>query len=128
MISDEIQDELYLYIGGIVKGEEARLLAIGGISDHVHLLLQLKPIHSLSKIMQRIKGNSTRWINQRFDLGEEHFAWQEGYGVFTVSESILPRVRRYIQNQKKHHQKRSTEMELKTLLDRHGVDYDDRHL
>lgn len=127
MITAEIEAELYPYIGGIVNGEEAWLLAIGGMPDHVHLLMQLKPVHSLSKIMQRVKGNSSRWINLRFDL-DDHFSWQEGYGAFTVSESILPRVEHYIRNQKKHHLKHTSEKEMKILLDRHRVDYDDRYL
>ncbi|MGM0587192.1 MAG: IS200/IS605 family transposase [Bacteroidota bacterium] len=127
LLTEEIQKELYLYIGGIVKREDAWLLEIGGMPDHVHLLLQLKPIYSLSPIMQRIKGNSSRWVNQRFDL-ENRFSWQEGYRAFSVSESIISKVRNYIRNQEKHHQKQSTEMELKALLDRHRVDYDARYL
>lgn len=101
-ISSEIQEDLYNYIGGIIRRHHGILVAIGGIADHVHILAGLKARYSLSEMLKIIKGGSSAWLNEQ-QLGDQHFAWQTGYSAFTVSESQVPRVRAYIQRQEEQH-------------------------
>ena len=127
MIIADIRDELYRYIGGIIRGEGGTLLQIGGMPDHLHLVVKLKPTHELAKIMQKIKGNSSKWVNvqNRF---KGRFAWQVGYGAFSVSESQIPVVVGYVKNQANHHQKLSFRDEFTLILERHQVEYDEQYL
>ena len=127
MITHEIRDELYRYIGGIVRGENGILIQIGGIPDHVHLVLKLKPVHKLSEIMQKIKGNSSKWVNGQNRL-EGRFGWQDGYGGFTVSESQVAVVVRYVKEQEKHHKKYSFKEEFIRILQYHQVEYNEQYL
>ncbi len=126
-IIPEIRDELYRYIGGIIKGEGGVLLEIGGMPDHVHLVTKLKPVHSLSEFMQKVKGNSSKWLNEQ-NLGTGRFSWQDGYGAFLVSESQLSTVTRYVKEQEKHHHRLSFKDEFVQFLKRHEVEYDERYL
>ena len=127
LIVPRIRDELFRYMGGIVKGEGGILLQIGGIPDHVHMVIKLKPAHTLSEIMQKVKGGSSKWVNEQKRLSGR-FAWQDGYGAFTVSESQIPAVIQYVREQEKHHRNRSFKDEFIRILERHGVEYDDRYL
>ena len=120
MIVAEIRDEFYRYIGGI-------LLQIGGMPDHLHLVVKLKPSQALSTVIQKIKGNSLEWINEQKRF-KSRFAWQVGYGAFSISESQIPMVVRYLKEQEIHHQKLSFKDELTLVLDRHQVDYEERHI
>ena len=124
MIIQEIRDELYRYMGGIVKGEGGILFQIGGMPDHIHMVLKLKPVHRLSEIMQKVKGNSSKWINEQNRL-VGRFGWQDGYGAFTVSESQVPVVVRYVQEQEKHHRSFSFKEEFIRILKRHQVEYNE---
>ncbi len=126
IINQEICEELYGYITGIARGENAKILQIGGMPDHVHILLKLRPVHSLSEIVQKIKGNSSKWINEQGRL-RNRFSWQEGYGAFTVSESQIASVARYINNQENHHRNLSFKEEFTQFLRRHQVEYDERY-
>ncbi|MDX1963553.1 MAG: IS200/IS605 family transposase [Pirellulales bacterium] len=127
LIKSEIQGELYAYIGGIVKSEGGNFLEIGGIADHVHILLRIKPIMALAQMLNRIKANSSRWLNEeKFKLRK--FAWQEGYSAFTVSESQIPIIRNYIRKQAEHHRKKSFQEELLALLVKNNIAYDERYL
>lgn len=119
-ISEAMQSEMWAYLGGVCRNEKMVSVAIGGVADHVHLLFHLPPTVSLSKAISVLKSNSSRWMNER----GIKFAWQEGYGAFSVSASNLARVSRYIRDQKRHHQKLSFEEEFLTLLRRHKVDFD----
>lgn len=126
LVSSTMQTELYAYIGGIVRAEGGTLLEIGGVSDHVHLLLKHKPTISVSGMLNRIKANSSKWANEK---RKPHvFAWQDGYSAFTVSESQVASVRNYIRTQESHHQRLSLKDEMKALLKRNGIPYDDRYL
>jgi len=127
MIIPDIQDELHRYMGGILKGEGGVPLEIGGMSDHIHMLIKLRPVHALSEIMRKVKGSSSKWINDKKQLPGK-FAWQDGYGAFSVSESQLSSVIRYVKEQEKHHRKLSFKDEFIQLLKRHRVEYDERHL
>ncbi len=100
-------------------------LAIGGIDNHVHLLLSLPATISLAKAMQTLKGVSSKWVNDNFSLRHE-FAWQEGYAAFSVSISEVPKTVAYIKNQREHHRKQSFEEEFLLFLKRHGIEYDPR--
>lgn len=127
LIVEKIRDELYRYIGGIVKGEGGIIIQIGGMPDHIHIILKLKPIHKLSNIIQKIKGNSSKWINEQNYLSSR-FGWQDGYGAFTVSESQVPVVVKYIKEQKKHHNNYSFKKEFIRILNQHQIEYNEQYL
>lgn len=127
MITPAIRSELHRYMGGIIKGEGGILLKIGGTVDHVHLVVKLSPVHALSDIMRKLKGNSSKWVNEHQQLTGK-FGWQGGYGAFTVSESQIAAVIRYVDDQENHHRKMSFKDELLRILKRHHVDYDERYL
>jgi REP element-mobilizing transposase RayT len=123
----EIKQRVLAYLGGIAKENDAKPICIGGIEDHVHLLLEIPPKHAISKLVQQIKGGSSKWIHDTFD-DLRAFAWQDGYSVFAVSKSGVREVIHYLENQEKHHRQRSFEKELRLLLERHEISYDERYL
>ena len=127
MISDELAVDLYPYLGGIVRGEGGLLLEVGGMPDHIHLLVKLKPTLAISDFLRQLKANSSKWINEE-KLRIHKFGWQDGYGAFTVSRSQVEPVTRYIQQQKEHHAKQGFQSEYVELLDRHEVDYEAQYL
>jgi REP element-mobilizing transposase RayT len=124
LIAETVRDELYGYIGGILRGNGGVLLVAGGMPDHVHLLAGWGTSISVAKMLQLIKANSSKWMNERPDVATGRFGWQEGYGAFTVSESQLAIVRKYILSQEEHHRKFSFREEFIELLKRHGIPYD----
>ena len=113
---------LWQYVGGIARQKKILLLAAGGTGNHLHLLISLPPTLPLSKAVQELKGNTSRWLNE---LGCR-FEWQQGYSAFSVSESQRETVIRYIDNQSVHHAKWSFEQEYLTLLKKSGIEYDPR--
>ena len=124
LISPDLETRLYPFIGGIVRDLRCRLLAINGMPDHLHLLIRYRADLSHSEMLQQIKGRSSKWIHETFpEL--KHFAWQEGYGGFTVSKSVVPDVEAYIGRQKEHHRKQDYRAEFLELLRRHGVEFDE---
>jgi putative transposase len=126
-IRPEIEKRIWKYLGGIARENKMKPLKTGGIDDHIHMLLGAPPILSPSKIAQLIKGGSSAWIHDTFpELAA--FAWQDGFGAFTVSKSHVPQVSSYIENQRQHHRKRTFKEEYLALLERHEVDYDKRYL
>ncbi len=126
-INPNLQSRLYEYIGGIIRSENTVLLEIGGIADHVHLLLRSRPTPSLSDQLRIIKSKSSRWVHDHFPALEK-FAWQDGYGAFTVSMSNLGRVSAYIRNQEEHHRTRTFKDEFLRFLEAHKIDYDERFI
>jgi len=120
-------DELYRYITGIVQNNKHKLLAINGMPDHIHLLIGLRPTQSISDLMQDIKGNSSKWINERRFLREK-FSWQEGYGAFSFSKRELNSVIQYILNQQEHHRRKRFQEEYLDLLKQFEIDFDDRYI
>lgn len=100
-------------------------IEINGVSDHVHLLVKLRPTISVSDFLSKLKSNSSGWAKRQT---KGRFAWQERYGAFTVSESQVDNVRLYIRNQERHHQKMTFEEEFKALLKAHKLDFDEAHL
>jgi putative transposase len=117
--------ELYKYITGIVQTNKHKLLAINGMADHIHVLFGFRPTQSLSDLMQDIKGNSSKWINEKGFI-KARFSWQDGYGAFSYSKSDLPKVIQYIKNQEERHKRKSFIDEYKDLLNEFEIDYDER--
>jgi len=122
-LSDDLQPKLWGYMKGIAKNHGFDTIKIGGIFDHVHALLLLPPALPLAKAVQAIKGCSSKWLNETGAAGVS-FAWQEGYGAFSVSASQTDGVVEYIENQRAHHAHRSYEEEFIEFLKKYGVSYD----
>ena len=120
------QEELYRYITGIVQNHGHKVLAINGMPDHVHLFFGMRPTQSLSELMQAVKGDSSKWINEK-QLVRGRFSWQEGYGAFSYSKSHVPNVIQYIKNQEQHHRTRTFIEEYHDLLDKFGVSFEKRY-
>ena len=121
IISRDRQDELWRYMTGIAKNHDSNVLAIGGMPDHIHMLIALPGSVAYSTAIQKIKAGSSKWMGH-------DFAWQEGFGAFSVSDSHRDEVISYIHNQEEHHKKRSFEEEFIALLKAHNVDYDPRYV
>jgi len=127
LINKDWQERLYKYIIAIIQKHEHKVLAIGGMSDHVHILFGFRPTQSLSSLMQEVKRDSSAWINQnRFVYGK--FSWQEGYGAFSYSKSQISDVVKYIENQENHHVNRNFTDEYRKILDNFGIEYDNRYI
>jgi len=126
-INPKWKDELFKYITGIVSIKKQKLIAINGVSDHVHILVGLRPEMSISDLMRDIKSNSSGFINDRKWL-KIKFHWQEGFGAFSYSRSQLSAVINYIRNQEKHHKKKTFREEYIDFLKKFDVDYDERYL
>lgn len=127
LIKPVFQSRLYEYMGGIVRQERGTLYAIGGMPDHVHLLLRWRTDQAIADLMRTVKARSSRWMHKTF-ADMDKFAWQEGYGVFSVSKSIESDVKRYIDNQAEHHKKHDFKGELLALLRAHNVDFEERYV
>lgn len=120
-------ERLWAYLGGIARANELVPLLIGGVEDHVHMLLAIPPSMAISKALQQIKGGSSGWIKQNLS-GCRGFSWQDGYGAFTVSKSQEAQVKEYISKQREHHRVKTFQEEYRALLVRHGLKYDERYL
>ncbi|MCK8602203.1 IS200/IS605 family transposase [Desulfoferrobacter suflitae] len=127
IILPDIKTDLYGYLGGVIRGEKGRLLKIGGTEDHVHILASFHPALSVSDMLRRMKGNTSRWLNENRSLAFR-FSWQRGYGAFSVSESMVDVVSKYIDNQELHHKKMTFQEEFLALLSKHNVQYDERYI
>ncbi len=125
-IKPEWRSRLHEYLGGVVNGLDGFSQGVGGVEDHVHLLIGFKATHKLSDFMRELKKNSSTWV--RSEIGLREFVWQEGYSAFSVSPTARPAVRRYIQNQEAHHRKTSHREELIGLLEKAGVEFDLKYL
>jgi putative transposase len=127
VILDSWKDELYKYITGIVQNNKHKLIVINGMLDHIHLLIGFRPIQSLSDLLQDIKGNSSKWINEkRFIRGK--FEWQEGYAAFSYGKSQIKNVINYIENQEEHHKKKTFREEYIDFLNIFEVEYDEKYI
>ena len=127
LIQAALEKRLYEYIGGIIRAQKGCLIEIGGIEDHIHLLVNLSPIKAISDTIRDIKANVSRWCNELPDQ-TSRFEWQAGYGAFTVSYSHLEAVTRYIQNQREHHKTKTFEEEYIRLLELHDIEFEHRYL
>jgi REP element-mobilizing transposase RayT len=126
-ITGELQERLWPFLGGIARQNKMEALAIGGVADHVHMLLSLPATVSVAKVMQLVKGGSSKWIHESFPE-QRLFGWQEKYGAFSVSISQLDVVTRYIHGQEEHHRKFSFQEEFLALLKKHRVEYEERYV
>jgi REP element-mobilizing transposase RayT len=118
---------LFAYMGGIVRELSGTALIVNGLSDHVHLLVCLPPTLAISDFNRVLKTNSSKWFHDEFPVNRD-FGWQTGYGAFSVSESNIPTVQKYIANQEEHHQSMTFQEEFLALLKRHGIEYDERYV
>ena len=119
LIKKAWMDRLHAFLGSVMVEREVVPVAIGGVADHVHVRLRIKPVHSLADIVRDLKAVSSKWI--RDERLEPAFAWQEGYGAFSVSPTNLEAVVRYIGNQEEHHRTRSSEEEFRDFLNKAGI-------
>lgn len=126
-IHTDVQERLYEYIGGIIREQKGVLIEIGGMPDHVHVLAKLSPVAAVSDVLRLIKSNSSKWLKETFEEPIP-FAWQRGFGAFSVSTSNADNVRGYIRDQEEHHKNRSFEDGFRTLLVRHGIEFDEKYL
>jgi putative transposase len=123
----EVRERVWAYLGGIARENKVVPLLIGGMDDHVHMLLGIPPTLCLSEAVKQVKGGSSGWIKQNFP-GCRGFSWQDGYGAFTVSKSQDEAVNEYIRNQQEHHRVKSFQEEYRELLRRHEIKFDERYL
>jgi REP-associated tyrosine transposase len=126
-ITPSVEPELFAYIGGIRKNQSSRLLGAGGIANHVHLLISQSKNVSLSSLMKDLKKDSSSWIKTK---GREfhNFHWQDGYGAFSIGHSPITELKKYINQQKEHHRKRTFQEELMAFFDEYEMEYDVRYL
>ena len=122
MLSPDLRDRLWPYLGGIARENKIKALAIGGAADHVHILISLPATLSMSKAIQLLKGNSSKWIRETFPKMHS-FAWQEGYGAFSVGISGVDATVAYIRKQLEHHRRHTFHEEFATMLRKHGFEY-----
>ena len=126
-LSSEIEQRIWKYLGGIARKHKMTALQVGGTADHIHVLVLAPASYSPSQIAQFLKGDSSKWIHDEWPT-LRNFAWQDGYGAFTVSKSNLPEVVRYVQNQGLHHQKKTFPEEYLEFLKTHGIQYEEGYL
>ena len=127
LITPELRERLWPFMGGIARQNNLKAIEIGGVEDHVHILLSLPASVPVSKAMQLIKGGSSKWVHETFP-DQRLFAWQDEYGAFSVSVSQLDKTIAYIQGQQEHHLKMTFQEEFLALLKKHHVEYDERYL
>ncbi len=127
LIKEEHLERLHSYMGQLVNTTGCQTIHVGGVSDHVHLLCQLSKTETVAHLVEEVKRNSSRWI-KTIDDGYKQFAWQGGYGAFSVSESVLPQTLNYVKNQKMHHAKTSFQDEYLNFLKLYKVEYDEKYV
>jgi len=123
LLTPEIPERLWAYLGGIARENGMKALAIDGVADHVHVLLSLPATLAVSKAMQLLKGNSSKWLRETFpELRRDGFAWQEGFGAFSIGVSGVNDTVKYIRTQEEHHRQRSFREEVEAFLKKHGFE------
>ena len=126
LIPAELQPQLWAYIGGLARQHGWKALAIGGTENHVHLLLSLPATIPVAKAVQQTKAVSSKWLRE--SCGQRAFAWQQGYGAFSVGTAQAPTTIAYICRQREHHRKRDFQSEFLLFLRRNQMDYDPRYV
>ncbi len=127
LITRTLAERLWPFLGGIARQHKMKAVEVGGVEDHVHILLSLPATMAISKALQLIKGGSSKWVHETFP---EHssFSWQEKYGAFSVSESRVESIIQYIKGQAEHHRKMTFQEEFVALLKKHRLEYEERYL
>jgi REP element-mobilizing transposase RayT len=126
-IGREVEERVWSFLGGIAHENGMNPILICGMPDHIHMAVGLPATMSVSKAIQQIKGGSSKWLKETFPTMRS-FAWQDGYGSFAVSKSVLPELTKYIENQREHHRTKTFQEEFVAILDRHGIAYDERYI
>ncbi|NCZ53509.1 MAG: IS200/IS605 family transposase [Verrucomicrobia bacterium] len=120
------RDRLHAYIGGILRTLQAIPDSVGGVEDHIHLLVGIRANHAVADLVREVKSLSSRWIHE--ELGQTRFAWQEGYGAFTISSSEIAALQEYISKQEEHHRARTFQDEYLDFLARQNIGFDEKYL
>jgi putative transposase len=123
----DARERLYQYIGALIREQQGKLIEIGGMPDHVHILARLSPKLAVSEVLRHTKTNSSKWFNETLQ-DDDSFAWQRGFGAFSVSASNIEAVRDYIRNQESHHKELTFKDEFRALLLRHGIEFDEPYV
>jgi len=126
-IKPELRERLWPFLGGIARQNKMKAMEVGGVEDHIHILLSIPATLPVSKAMQLIKGGSSKWVHETFP-DQRQFAWQEEYGAFSVSVSQLDKTVVYIRRQPEHHRQKTFQLEFRMLLTKHRVEYDEHYL
>ena len=127
LITPELENPLFAYMVGIATNHGCYTVALNGTADHVHMLVSLGKMVTISKLMEEVKGDSSRWVNMEYRQAQP-FRWQDGYAAFSIGESGLTAATQYITGQKSHHQQKSFQEELLTFLEKYGIKYDERYI
>ncbi len=127
LITADVRERLFAYQAGIFKQWDSPAIVIGGVEDHIHALFFLSKNYALKKIVEEIKKGSSKWMKSE-GTGETAFYWQNGYAAFSVSVSNIDQVEQYVRNQERHHHKMTFQDELRALLVRHQMEFDERYL
>jgi REP element-mobilizing transposase RayT len=127
MITPDLKERLWAYMGGIARENNMKALAIDGVEDHAHAFLSLPSTLSIAKSIQLVKGGSSKWVHDTFP-NHQDFEWQEGYGAFSVSISHVDDTINYINIQEEHHRKETFQEEYLAILKKHGIEYDEKYL
>ena len=127
LIKQDFKEDLYKYITGIVRNQGQKLISINGMPDHIHILIGLRPAMALADLVREIKADSTNFINKNKWV-RGRFSWQEGYGAFSYGHSQLDTIIRYIQNQEKHHRRRSFKQEYLALLKKFEIEFEEKYV
>jgi REP element-mobilizing transposase RayT len=127
LITQQLQEKLWPYIGGIARNHKMKAIKVGGVEDHIHILLSVPATLDIAKAVQLLKGSSSKWVHETFpDL--QTFEWQEGYGAFSIGVSGVADTTAYIENQKEHHKRMTFQQELASILKKHGIEFEPRML
>jgi len=127
LVDDGLRREMHAYIASIFKAYESLPLIVGGTTDHVHILCTLPRTETYAKMIGKSKRNSSKWVKTK-DPKLSNFMWQNGYGAFSVSHSLISKVQAYISNQEQHHQKKTFQEELREFLTKHGITFDEQYI
>lgn len=126
MLGNEVRDALHRYVATVLGNLGCHAVPINSVEDHVHILFELRRTIAVSKVVEDVKKSSSKWLKAQPGMNND-FAWQSGYGVFSVSASNVRAVQDYVAGQQQHHRTRSFQDELRALLEKHGVEYDERY-
>ena len=127
LIKQEVEVELHKYLSGIARDHNSPVIAINNVEDHIHILCLLSRNITISKLLEELKKSSSKWIKTKGDANK-NFYWQNGYGAFSVSQSGVNTVKKYIANQKEHHRKKSFKEEYVEFLEKYEIEYDERYI
>ncbi len=127
MILDEFEEELYAYLATSIRAQKSNAYRIGGTRNHIHIACTLPRTMTVSKLLEEMKASSSKWMKQKNKQCSD-FTWQAGYAVFSLGQSQLPTLIKYIENQKEHHVKKTYKEEVLEFLKKYGVEYDERYL